>query len=147
MKLPYSIATLITAVAAATALTACGRPDDNRTVGQKVDAGVASTERSAAEARADVKSATNDVKQASKDAGNAVAATARDMAITAKVKAELVKDPGLSALRIDVDTKDGRVVLNGTAPTSSARDRASTLATGIEGVGSVDNQLKVDPKG
>ena len=70
---------------------------------------------------------------------------AKDAAITTAVNGALVAEPSLSALRIDVDTTDGRVVLRGTAPDAAARDRATQVARGIEGVRAVDNQLQVQP--
>ena len=66
-----------------------------------------------------------------------------DAAITATVKANFVKEPGLSALKIDVDTKDGVVVLNGVADNASAKDRATQVAGAIRGVKDVKNHLTV----
>ena len=66
-----------------------------------------------------------------------------DASITASVSASLAKDPELSAIRIDVDTKNGNVTLKGPAPTASARDRASDIARNIKGVNSVNNELVV----
>jgi hyperosmotically inducible periplasmic protein len=67
-----------------------------------------------------------------------------DAVITSSVKAELAKDPNLSALKINVDTDNGRVALRGTAPDNVARERATTLAAGVKGVVGVDNQLTVE---
>jgi len=67
-----------------------------------------------------------------------------DAAITASVKTEIAKDSDLSALRINVDTDNGRVALKGTAPSTAAKAHASTLAQGVKGVTGVDNQLTVD---
>jgi osmotically-inducible protein OsmY len=64
--------------------------------------------------------------------------------VTAGVKAELIKDPDLRALRIDVDTHNGKVLLTGHAPSASARDRATHLAYAVKGVASVDNRLQVN---
>ncbi len=74
-----------------------------------------------------------------------VADAVGDAAITVAVNAELAKDAQLSALRIDVDTLDGRVTLAGSAPNDAARDRATLLAQGVKGVKSVDNRLAVAP--
>jgi hyperosmotically inducible protein len=63
------------------------------------------------------------------------------------VNAKLAQDKTLSAMRIDVDTVDGKVSLRGTAPDPSARERATTLASAVDGVVSVDNQLVVSGKG
>lgn len=68
-----------------------------------------------------------------------------DAAITASVKTEIAKDADLSALSINVDTDQGRVALKGTAPSAAAKEHATTLAQGVKGVSSVDNQLTVDP--
>ena len=69
-----------------------------------------------------------------------------DAAITASIKSDLAKDPSLSALRIDVDTSNGRVKLNGTAPSEAARERATQIAMGVKGVQSVDNLLTIEAK-
>ena len=47
-----------------------------------------------------------------------------DTAITASIKTDYLKDPDLSVLKIDVDTHDGVVTLNGLAPSDDARERA-----------------------
>lgn len=94
---------------------------------------------------AEVKEAGRDLAQDAKQAGNEVADKVSDAVITSSVKAELVKDPNLSALKINVDTDAGRVLLQGTAPSSTARDQAMKLAQAVKGVVSVDNQLKVEP--
>ena len=65
--------------------------------------------------------------------------------ITTSVNAELAKDDKLSALKIDVDTSDGRVMLKGTAPSQADKERATQLAQGVKGVTRVDNQLRVEP--
>ena len=68
-----------------------------------------------------------------------------DAAITGKVKTALIADPDVKALRIDVDTKDNVVTLNGTADTQTNADKAVTIAKGIDGVKSVDNRLTIKP--
>ena len=146
MRTNRSLRTVMTLLAAAAALTACSKSDDQRTVGQKLDTAVAKTERAAAEANADAKVAAGEAKQATKEATASVSATARDVTITAKIKAELAKDPSLSAIRIDVDTRDGRVALSGTAPSDEARERATRLASAVEGVSGVDNRLVIKTK-
>lgn len=66
-----------------------------------------------------------------------------DAAITASVNASLAKDPDLSAMKIDVDTKSGVVTLTGPAPTPAAKERATSLAQSVEGVAGVNNNLEV----
>lgn len=82
-------------------------------------------------------------------AGNGGAATQSsraslgDAAITASIKTDFLKDPDLSVLKIDVDTKDGVVTLNGLADNEGARKRAGQLAGAIKGVREVRNHLTV----
>lgn len=64
-----------------------------------------------------------------------------DAKIVTVVNADLVKDQELSAIKINVDSTQGNVVLRGTAPNPAARDRASSIAKSVKGVVSVDNQL------
>ena len=127
-SLSLPLAALVASVAL---LAGCDRQEE-RTVGQQVDSAVQSTERAAE--RAGDKMA---------QAGDAIADKAGDVAITTSVNAELAKDPALSALRIDVDTAQGRVVLRGTAPDATAKERATQLAQAVRGVVAVDNQLRV----
>lgn len=137
------------AAAATLALGACSRNDDT-TVGQKIDSAIAKTEQKAEEAKAEVKSEMADAKVASdkmaqkiENAADKVGNSVSDAAVTASVNAELARDPALSALKIDVDTNQGRVLLSGKAPDSAARDRATTLASGVKGVTSVENRLQI----
>ena len=133
----------VTAALAVAALTACNRPADDRTAGERVDSAISKTERKAKAAKDDVKSATSNAGQAVERATNDVSDKVKDAAITTAVNAKLAQDKGLSALRIDVDTVNGRVSLRGTAPDPAARERATTLASAVDGVVSVDNQLVV----
>ena len=123
--------TLCALSAAVLALSGCNR-NDGTTAGQKLDSAVARTEQGAADASRAIKNKTADVAQAVNDA-----------TITAAVNADLAKDPDLSALRINVDTHDGRVTLNGTAPSEEAKQRAEKLALGEKGVVGVDNKLTI----
>ncbi len=130
-----NLLTISAAVAAMLALAACDNRD-GRTVGQSVDKGVAT-------AKSEMKDATQATKEAAANVGDA----AKDATITTKVNAVLVADDQLKALKIDVDTQDGKVVLKGTAPDADSRDRATTLAKAVDGVVAVDNRLAVQPKG
>lgn len=137
-----------------TALTACGKKNDDQTAGQKLDTAVAKTEQAAAEAKVTaqtsmnnaenaLKDATNKAEAAGKSAADKVAATMDDVSITSAVSAELARDPDLSALKINVDTKNGKVTLNGPASSMPAKEKATTLAKAVKGVTSVDNKLVV----
>lgn len=156
----HRIASILAVSALALGLSACGKTED-ATVGQRMDSTPQTTEQSAAvdtrtdaatTANADstMQNAQNNMEQATADAGSATRDamdTAKskvdDATITAKVNASLAQDPDLSALRINVDTVDGKVTLDGPAPTTVARDRAEQIAKNVEGVTAVNNQLVV----
>ncbi|MEO8738682.1 MAG: BON domain-containing protein [Casimicrobiaceae bacterium] len=72
-----------------------------------------------------------------------VATVVDDSAITAKVKAALLAEPGLSSLQIGVDTKNATVTLTGAVDTATSRDRAKQVASSVAGVSSVVDQLTV----
>lgn len=97
-----------------------------------------------AQAKEAVTATAQDAKVAAKNAGDKISDKVSDALITASVKAELAKDSDLSALRINVDTDNGRVALRGSAPSKAAREHAMALAAAVKGVVSVDNQLAVD---
>lgn len=158
---------LLAALLSVGVLTACDRSADE-TVGETLDRSVEESERRAAETgaqverqaqeaqqdsaqataglRADANQATADATQAvqegARQAGNAV----DDAAITASVKTDLVRDPDLSALRINVDTSGGEVTLRGEADTAAAKERAEKIATSVKGVTKVRNELTVKDK-
>jgi osmotically-inducible protein OsmY len=153
---------MLLAGAALTLLAACDK-SDNRTAGEKLDSAVTKTEQAAdtaaaktgqavreakakvesSDTAADVKAGMANVKEAAKEAGAAVSAKVDDAAITASVSSGLAKDPDLSAIKINVDTKGGVVTLKGPAPSAAAKERAEQIAKGVQGVTSVDNQLDV----
>jgi len=124
------------------ALGACSKTED-QTAGQKLDTAIAKTEEKAAEIKADVKDAAADAKASSAQTASTIGEKIDDAAITASVNASFAKDPDLSALRINVDTKDGAVTLMGPAPTTVAKERATELARAVKGVTNVNNQLTV----
>jgi hyperosmotically inducible protein len=88
-------------------------------------------------------SAADSTKQAAGNMADKVERKVDDAAITASVNASLAKDPDLSAMKINVDTKSGVVTLNGPAPTAAAKDRATSLAQAVDGVAGVNNNLEV----
>lgn len=147
------IASILAVSALALGLAACGKKEEP-TVGQRLDSAVQKTEQAAADARAKaetaVQNAETKVEQGAASAESSVKEAASkgivildDAGITAQVSAGLAKDPDLSAVKINVDTVNGRVTLNGPAPSNEARERAATIAKGVSGVSSVNNKLVV----
>lgn len=149
----HRIASILAVSVLALGLSACGK-NEEPTVGQRLDSAVEKTEQAAADARAKTESVMQNAEtKIEQGAANAqvsaenAAAKAKDAiddaTITAQVNAGLAKDPDLSALKINVDTVNGTVTLNGPAPSTVARDRAETIAKAVAGVTSVNNQLVV----
>ena len=120
--------TWIAAAILATALAAgCDRNTPDRTAeraGEKIDQAAA------------------EIKEKAGQTGNKI----EDAAITAKVKTALFGEPGLKALKIDVDTANGVVTLTGAVDTPKSLDRATQVAKAVDGVKSVDNRLNVKSK-
>ena len=68
----------------------------------------------------------------------------KDSVITAKIKADMIKDPLVSATAIKVDTDaNGVVQLSGTAKSKAEADKAVQIAQATKGVKSVDNKITV----
>ena len=60
-----------------------------------------------------------------------------------RVKQALEGEAKIQAAAIDVTAADGKVTLWGTAATAGERNRAAQVASKVEGVSSIDNQIKV----
>jgi hyperosmotically inducible periplasmic protein len=149
-------AIMLTAVSAMVlTLAACDKTTSSgETVGQKVDKAIDKTnEKMGAvsdKVGAEMNKAGDTISSAtitlSADASATAAKTSdaiSDAAITTSINADLIKDPDLSVMKIDVDTKLGAVVLNGLAPNEAARQRAEKIAGAVKGVTKVQNNLTV----
>ena len=138
---PLQITTLLTLLSAGF-LIACS-DSSQQTAGEKLDQSVAMAQQKGDELQSDVKQGAAKLE----DQASAMATEAKnamsDATITAQVNANLAKDPGLSVMKIDVDTTQHKVTLSGTVPDAAASSRATQLAQAVEGVTSVDNQLVV----
>lgn len=147
MQHPATRLTLLAALALSAALAGCSKQkDDELTAGQRLDGAVADAKRNADEVRRDAQQAVSDAEMSASRAADTTARVSTDMAITAKVNAALVADDKLKATQINVDTREGQVTLTGKAPDAQSRERASTLASAVDGVKQVNNQLIVDSK-
>jgi osmotically-inducible protein OsmY len=128
-------------------LIACDDQTD-RSVGQKIDNALARTKESLARTGDQIAQQTDKAVTAVKKSGDGASAPAStkpmaDTAITASIKTDYLKDPDLSILKIDVDTKQGVVTLNGLAENEEARQRAEKIAEGVKGVKEVRNFLVI----
>lgn len=66
-----------------------------------------------------------------------------DAAVTAAVKSKLLADSLVGGLKIDVDTRDGVVSLNGSVKSQAEKDQAVRLARETNGVKDVQDNLVV----
>ena len=129
----------VVAVAAVALLTACGRPADS-TASTSNNSGRPAVATDSGKSAAQIG---NEAKQGAGEAGQAVANKTKDIAITTEINTLLTRDDQLSALKINVDTSAGQVVLRGSAPNDAARARAADLARSVGGVLDVDNKVQV----
>ncbi|MBI5716900.1 MAG: BON domain-containing protein [Burkholderiales bacterium] len=120
------------------------------------DAGGTKLDEAVADARAAAEAATRAAEHArgavaggaaesaaDRAADRAVAA-ASDVAITSKVSDAIAADEELRMTRIRVETRNGRVVLAGSAPDVQSLERATALARAVDGVVWVENRLLVE---
>jgi osmotically-inducible protein OsmY len=77
------------------------------------------------------------------NAADKTAAVTEDAAITAKVKAAILAEPGLKTLQINVDTNGATVTLSGSVDNADLRERAKQIASSTSGVKGVVDQLTV----
>src|SRR6266850_3013412 len=66
-----------------------------------------------------------------------------DSTLAAKVKSALGADPALKFLAIDAGASEGVVTLYGTANNRALREKAAQVASKVEGVKSVRNELVI----
>lgn len=71
-----------------------------------------------------------------------IGAAIADTAITAKVKTQLMSEDSLKDSDIHVTTTNGVVTLQGPANNANDKALAATIAKSVEGVRSVDNELR-----
>jgi hypothetical protein len=122
---------ILAATLLALALSGCGREPPPKPVVKDVPVPAQPAVQDAAKAEAE--------KLAAAQAARAAA----DKELAGRVKAALAAERNLNAHGIDVVAKDGSVTLFGTAETRARRDLAQKVATGVDGVKSVENKLAV----
>lgn len=133
-------------------LAACGKTED--TAGQKLDSAVQQTQKAAETAGQKIDSAMTSAgtkieegaakaEIATNNAMTSAGAALDDAGITAQIKADLIKEPEISALKINVDTKAGAVMLTGSVPSDALKVRAGDIAKSVKGVTNVSNMLEV----
>ncbi len=84
-----------------------------------------------------------DVADTTRDAAARTGKVVADSVITTKVKADLFREPELSAMAIHVETEKGVVMLSGFVDSKADADKAVRLAKSVEGVSQVKSAIKV----
>jgi hyperosmotically inducible protein len=84
-----------------------------------------------------------DAKDAIGDKAEQTGEYMNDAAITAKIKADILKDPLLKSLQINVITTNGVVMLSGGVDSQQSIDRAMEITRSVKDVKSVENGLTV----
>ena len=140
----------------------CSKTDDSgQTVGQKLDQSLDKGNAVANQAGRDIENAARqadrkiqqgankaedalrDSVAAARDKSGEVPSVVDDSAITASVKAEMLKDPALSVLQVNVSTTKGEVTLQGKVANAATRRHAEEVAQAVSGVQKVNNELQV----
>lgn len=83
------------------------------------------------------------IREKARQAGTAIADATSDARITATIKAKYLKEPGLSSMKLHVETTDGLVTLSGVVSSHEEIARAVKLALETDGVTKVVSTLQV----
>ena len=100
-------------------------------------------EDTAHDARVRTEDAAHDTKVATENAADKTGEAITDAAITSEVKTKFLADPDVAGLKIDVDTSNGVVTLNGTVKSKAEMDKAMAMARDSKGVKRVVSHLKM----
>ncbi|MFA5371572.1 MAG: BON domain-containing protein [Sideroxydans sp.] len=117
-------------------LAACDKPGPAETAGRNIDSSVN-------QAGQKIGDAADKVAGSMAEQSNKAGVAMDDAEITTKVKAAIFAEPGLKTLQISVDTVKGVVTLSGSVDSQAKKELASSLASAVSGVSSVNNQLAI----
>jgi hyperosmotically inducible periplasmic protein len=121
-------------------------PDAEATTGalrEEVNEAGREAREEAREAAGAAKDLGRDVETKTDEAADRTGAVLTDAAVTSTVKAKFLADTAVAGLKIDVDTKDGVVTLNGVVDNKAEADRAMSLARDSAGVKRVVSNLRI----
>lgn len=101
----------------------------------------------------DVDIDTDEARETGAEIGESVAVgasqaqrAAADASLTAKIKAKMALDDGVTAANIDVDSNGSTVILSGRVGSDAERTRALQLARETDGVTSVEDRLQTSTR-
>jgi hyperosmotically inducible protein len=124
------------------AVATSGSPDRDRDADRDRDYSE-SAKQTAREGKEKTEDAAHDAKVKGERATDKTGEVVTDAAITSAVKTKFLAEPGVSGLKIDVDTKDHVVTLTGTVKSKAEVEKAMAIARDTKGVKRVVNHLKV----
>jgi hyperosmotically inducible protein len=125
--------------ALALGLAACGEKPAGDQFGKNLERGKERMDQAADSAERKLDQAGNAIREKAAEAGKAV----DDASLTAKVKSALIAEPNLKSMTINVDSMAGVVTLKGTTDSQENRQKAAQIASTVEGVRDVKNELVV----
>ena len=129
MKLRNRAVLAAVASALALGLAACGdKPAGDQQFGKNLERGKERMDQ-----------AGSAIREKAAEAGKAV----DDASLTAKVRSALIAEPNLKSMTINVDSMAGVVTLKGTTDSQENRQKAAQIASTVEGVRDVKNELVV----
>lgn len=130
MRRTYGVFFIVFCLAVIFGLTGCQSEGPAEKTGQKIDKAVESTGQK-------IEQMGDAVTRKAEDVGEYMG----DAAITARIKADILKDPLLKVAQIEVTTTNGVVKLSGTVDSQQSIDRAIEIARSHKDVKSVDSAL------
>ncbi len=136
MKMDNSFKAIFASMMIVSGLAACDKPGPAETAGKKIDQ---STENVSNAVSNTLDKADNAITKKSIAAGQAI----DDTEITAMIKSNLMNEPGLKSLKINVTTLNGVVTLSGSSNSSANREKAIQIAKAVDGVKSVKNKIVI----
>jgi osmotically-inducible protein OsmY len=120
MKTSYNI---ILVMVLAVSLAACDKLNQNKTMGEKLDA--------------TTNKATTEINDTSKTVND----NFNDSSITAKVRVAILNEPNLKSFQININTVNGVVTLDGAVNNKVEKDRVYDIANAISGVKETKNNI------
>ena len=132
MKNIPSIAVLTLVSSFALLATGCDKKPADQTAGERMDNAVEQT-----------KQGTQDLGDKIENKADQAGQAIDDTAITTAIKGKYVADDTLKGLDISVETTHGVVMLTGSVQSDAAKELATTIAKGVDGVTSVNNELTI----
>jgi hyperosmotically inducible protein len=128
------------------AVAGCDKPNPAESAGKQIDQSMQKMGQRVDQVTDRAKEGVANTRERAREQVAKTGQVLDDTAITAAVKAGIIAEPGLKVLKIDVDTKDGQVTLTGSVDSAENLERATQVASNVNGVKGVDNRLAVSSK-